>query len=87
MATTKALQGQIDRHEKLCGERYQEIERRLTGLEQCQAINNRETAQILEIVQMGRAFFKVGLYLGNFIKWAAPIGAALIAIWTWLEGT
>lgn len=86
MTSNASLQGQIDRHEILFGERYKEIERRLGGLEVAQMLNNAETAEILEIVRMGKAFFRVGLYIGNFLKWATPVAASVAALWTWLKG-
>jgi hypothetical protein len=48
--------------------------------------NTSMTSDIYEIIKMGRGFFKAIGWVGQFLKWAAPIVAVGVAIWTMLKG-
>ena len=39
--------------------------------------NTTATAEILEIVRLGKGFFKVLSFLGNLAKWVISIGTAV----------
>lgn len=42
--------------------------------------NTSETSEILEILRMGKSFFKFAGLFGRFIKWALAIGASVAGI-------
>jgi len=48
--------------------------------------NNKATTEILEIISMGKSFFKVIGHFGSFIKWYAAILAPIIAIYYTMKG-
>lgn len=69
------------------------IERRLTAgsermdrIEAMILINTQDTAEVLEIIRLGKSFFKLIGHLGSFIKWATAIGAPVIAFYYALKG-
>ena len=58
---------------------------RMGNIERSLATNTAATQEVLEIVTMGRSFFKVLGYVGKAAKWIGSIGAAcgvLYAAWT-----
>ena len=42
--------------------------------------NCADTAEVLDILRLGKSFFRMIGYAGTFIKWAAAIAAPLVAI-------
>lgn len=44
-----------------------------------------DVSEVLEILRMGRAFFKAAGYFGAFIKWAVPIGVSLASFYYMLK--
>lgn len=42
--------------------------------------NCADTAEVLDIIRLGKSFFRMIGYAGTFIKWAAAIAAPLVAI-------
>lgn len=48
--------------------------------------NTSDTSEILEILYMGKSFFKtIGLF-GSFVKWATAIAAPVLVFWYTLKG-
>lgn len=37
-----------------------------------------DIAEVLDILRLGKSFFRIVGYVGSFVKWAAAIGAPLI---------
>ena len=54
---------------------------RMSKLEAGLAANTEVTKEVLEIVTMGKSFFRVLGYIGHAIKWIAGIAAAVGAAW------
>lgn len=57
---------------------------RVSALEASMRVNTEATKEILEIVSMGRSFFKVLGHIGAGIKWLAGLttaGGVLYSIW------
>jgi len=68
--------------------RFQLIEKRLSegstemnGLRKDLDNNNRATNEVLEIVRMGKNFFKVSNWLGKGIAWLAGVTTSIASIW------
>lgn len=58
---------------------------RMGNIERSLATNTAATQEVLEIVTMGRSFFKVLGHIGTAAKWIASIGTAIgviYAAWT-----
>lgn len=55
-------------------ERMLRLERKIDG-------NSADTREVLDILHAGKGFFKVVGWIGNMVKWAAAIGAPLIAFY------
>lgn len=47
--------------------------------------NTSATEEVLEIMRLGKAFFKLAEFFGNFLKWATAIGAPVIVFWYTLK--
>ena len=43
--------------------------------------NNADTAEILDIMRLGKSFFRIIGYFGSFMKWFAAIAAPVIVFW------
>lgn len=43
--------------------------------------NSADTAEVLEIVRMGKSFFRVVAFIGVLIKYTIALGAGFAAIW------
>lgn len=54
---------------------------RITRIEMMMEQNCKDTAESLDIVRLGRSFFRVAGYIGNFIKWAASIFLPLLLLY------
>jgi hypothetical protein len=70
-----------------------EIERRFTAgsarMDRIEALiieNTKDTAEVLEIIRLGKSFFKVIGHLGSLIKWAAAVGAPMVAFYYAIKG-
>ena len=55
-------------------ERMKRLEDKIDG-------NSADTKEVLDILHAGKGFFKVVGWIGNVVKWAAAIGAPLVAFW------
>lgn len=55
-----------------------------------QDANNADTAELLEIVRMGRGFFRgvaaVGKWFRKIVLWVLPLATAIIAFWYTITG-
>jgi hypothetical protein len=52
------------------------------AIERSLEINTAATTEVLEIVTMGKGFFRVAGSLANGIKWSIGLVAAGVALWT-----
>lgn len=43
--------------------------------------NSTDTAEILDILRLGKSFFRVIGYFGSFMKWFAAIAAPVLVFW------
>lgn len=59
---------------------------RIDRIEEELSENTKATKEVLEIIQMGKGFFKTIGVIGFVIKWLAGIAAAVFAAWTALKG-
>lgn len=57
----------------------------LANLKEMISTNNSQTKEILDIVGLGRAFFKVLGWIGGMIKPLMVIGAAIAATVAWIK--
>lgn len=48
--------------------------------------NTATTDAVREIVETGRALFRLGGWIGAFLKWTAPITVAALAMWHAVRG-
>lgn len=78
--------GDIEATQAAHGRALQHGEDRMTNIEKMLAINNAATAEVLDIMRLGKAFFRLAGYFGSFVKWAAAIGAPLVGLWYALKG-
>ena len=54
---------------------------RMRVMEQSLQANTEATKEVLEIVSMGKSFFKLAGLIGNAIKWLAGVATVLAAAW------
>ena len=40
-----------------------------------------DTEEILDILTLGKSFFRIAGYFGTFIKWGAGIATAVLGLW------
>jgi hypothetical protein len=59
---------------------------RMDRIETMIKINTADTAEVLEIIRMGKSFFKLIGYLGKVIKFTAPIVASLAGVYYAIKG-
>lgn len=62
-------------------ERLDKGDRRMGNIETDLAANTAATNEVLEIVRMGKSFFKVAGLIGKGIKWTAGMVAAIGSMW------
>jgi len=62
-------------------ERLGRGDNRMTSIEGRLETMQSDVSEVLEILKLGRSFFKLAGYLGAFVKWATPIGAAAWSIY------
>ena len=55
---------------------------RMGAIERSLDENTTKTTEVLEIVTMGKSFFRVAGQLANGIKWSIGLVAASVAVWT-----
>lgn len=68
-------------------ERLTRGDARMGTIETELAANTAATQEVLEIVSMGKGFFKVLGHIGNAVKWTLGIATAVGAAWaTWKHG-
>lgn len=54
---------------------------RMRVIEQSLQANTEATMEVLEIVSMGKSFFRLAGLIGNGIKWLAGLATVLAAAW------
>jgi hypothetical protein len=60
---------------------------RMDSIEAKLDANCRDTAEVLEILRLGKSFFKMIGHIGAFMKWAAAIAAPVVAVYfAWKTG-
>ena len=62
-------------------QRLDKGDKRMGNIEADLSINTAATNEVLEIVRMGKSFFKVVGWLGKGVKWTASIVAAIGSMW------
>lgn len=75
----------LDRRIKDHAEQLVEGEERMKNLELLIAKNNKDTASVLEIISLGKGFFKVLGWIGTAAKTLAAIGTPIAAFLYWLK--
>jgi hypothetical protein len=69
-------------------DRILQIERRLDSMASTLDSNNRDTAELLDILRDARGFFKVTGYITVAVKWLIGVGVAAAAAWhAWVGST
>ena len=48
--------------------------------------NTDVTQGIKDIVDTGKALFRLGGWIGAFVRWCAPVAAAAVAVWAFMSG-
>jgi hypothetical protein len=66
--------GELEARFHASSERMQRLEQKIDG-------NSADTREVLDILHAGKGFFRVVGWIGNVVKWAAAIGAPLIAFY------
>ena len=69
------MQAQLD----VGGQRMDRIEAKLDS-------NSKDTAEILDILNLGKSFFRAIGYFGAFLKWSTAIAAPVLIFWYTLRG-
>jgi len=62
-------------------ERLARGDSRMGAIEQDIKDNTEATNEVLEIVRMGKSFFKVLGHIGNAVKWVSTMALAVGAAW------
>lgn len=58
---------------------------RMTRIENKLDINNSDTSEVLEILRLGKSFFKLIGHFGALVKWATAIGAPVMVFYYTLK--
>lgn len=45
-----------------------------------------DVSEVLDIVRLGKSFFRLAGHFGAFLKWVTAIGAPLVAMWFAFKG-
>ena len=69
------VHGRLDGHDEKIGQVHADILK-----------NNSETSQVLDIVKVGKGFFKVLDWLASIIKWMLALAAPVVVFWYSLKG-
>lgn len=48
--------------------------------------NCADTAEVLDILRLGKSFFRLAGYVGGFLKWSTAIAAPVLALWYTFKG-
>lgn len=59
---------------------------RMTRIESKLDINNSDTAEVLEILRLGKSFFKLIGIFGGLVKWGAAVAAPIVVFYYTLKG-
>ena len=54
---------------------------RMDTIEQSVRDIRADVSEVLDIVRLGKSFFRLAGHFGAFLKWATAIGAPLVAMW------
>ena len=82
-ATDKGLGGRvawIERQLEAGDRRMTSMEGDIKGIREDTNASKEATQEVLEIVTMGKGFFKVLGHIGSVLKWLLGLGAAIAAI-------
>lgn len=60
-------------------------ETRMDRIETKLDANCSDTAEILDILRLGKSFFRILGYLGSFLKWSTAIAAPIMVFWYTLK--
>jgi len=66
-------------------ERIDQSDSRFTVLESKIDINNTATAEILDILNLAKSFFRILGIVGSLAKWVAAIAAPIVGFWLVLK--
>ena len=66
--------------------RFLKGDERMTRIESKLDTNSADTSEVLEILRLGRSFFKIIGHFGALVKWATAIGAPIAAFYFTLKG-
>ena len=66
--------------------RFQKGDERMTRIENKLDINSSDMSEVLEILRLGKSFFKMIGIFGALVKWATAIGAPVIVFYYTLKG-
>jgi hypothetical protein len=81
-ASDKGLGGKVVSIE----DRLDKGDKRMGTIETDLAANTAATNEVLEIVKMGRSFFKFLGLIGTLIKWGIAVAGGAMALWaTWSQ--
>lgn len=70
----------IEERQTASARRQERIEAKLDA-------NNSATAEVLDILRLGKSFFRMAGWFGAFVKWATPVVTGALAIWVaWKSG-
>lgn len=61
--------------------RLDEGDARMTRIETKLDQNCVDTSEVLDILRLGKSFFRLAGYASNIIKWATGIGASVLIFW------
>ena len=74
--------GRLEKRVAGIEEQLERGDSRMGALESSLASNTAATQQVLEIVTMGKAFFRVLWYIGRAAKWISGVAAAAGVLYT-----
>jgi len=66
--------------------RMDSIDQRIERIERSQEANSETLAEIRDIMQLGKSFFRLADIIGRVIKWVAAIAVPVIGVWMSLKG-
>ncbi len=66
---------------KTVEQRLNDGEGRMRRIEDKLTANCIDTAEVLDILRLGKSFFRLAGYLSNIVKWVAGIGTATLLFW------
>ena len=76
----------LDMIEQRIQVRLDQSSERISTIEADLKKNTTDTSEILEILYMGKSFFKAAGLFGSFVKWATAIAAPVLVFWYTLKG-